>query len=175
MFPSCYSLPMSPGFGSEPFLVVPPTSQIWLCPPTCHFWQIMSYLRDICSSVSITLFPMRFRNVSIKNLALYFKLDNFLFLHSEMSEDTMSALLVNEIPFPTSRNVKKNNVNILSFQRTQCQVSVGEDRASREKRGKIEKPNHLGAREQVMQERNEKEGQRTDDDDAKELLIVYKY
>lgn len=87
----------------------------------------------------------------------------------------MSALLVNEIPFPTSRNVKKNNVNILSFQRTQCQVSVGEDRASREKRGKIEKPNHLGAREQVMQERNEKEGQRTDDDDAKELLIVYKY
>ena len=87
----------------------------------------------------------------------------------------MSALLVNEIPFPTSRNVKKNNVNILSFQRTQCHVSVGEDKDSREKRGKIEKPTHLGTREQLKQKRDEKEGQRTDDDDPKELLIVYKY
>lgn len=36
---------------------------------------------------------------------------------------------------------------------------------SREKRGKIEKPHHVGAREQVKQKRDEKEGQRTDDDD----------
>ena len=87
----------------------------------------------------------------------------------------MSALLVNEIPCPTSRNVKKNNVNILSFQRTQCQVSVGEDTASRERREKIEESNHLGSKEQVMQQRDEKEGQRTDDDDPKELLLVYEH
>ena len=42
---------------------------------------------------------------------------------------------------------------------------------SREKRGKIEKPHHVGAREQVKQKRDEKEGQRTDDDDLKQLVL----
>lgn len=52
------------GLAVKPFLVLQRTYQIWLYSLTCHFWQIISYLRDVCSSLSITLFPMGFRDVS---------------------------------------------------------------------------------------------------------------
>lgn len=55
----------------------------------------------------------------------------------------MLALLINGILFPRAgmlaQEVKINNVNILSFWGTRCQVSIGEDMAFKGEEGKERK------------------------------------
>ena len=61
-----YPIILSPriqGLAVNPFLFFHLPTKHGFTPLPCHFWQLTSYLRDICLSVSITLFPMGFRNV----------------------------------------------------------------------------------------------------------------
>lgn len=129
--------PHEPRFGSQP-LVLLPTKYGFTT--TWSFWQLTSYLRDICLSVQphcfLWVLGMWTEKSGFTSLITRFPTP----VLGSVLDGALSALWVNRIPFPLAgmlpQEVKINNVNSSSFWETQCGLSVGEDMAFKGEVGK---------------------------------------